>query len=241
MGDPDTLTNLVLRNTPDLLSHGGFAMFGLDMSSRLGSSNLVPDSLGEVIPGGSALVDTVVEPAKLIKNSTSEQASRALRAVAPSSATGLIDSLLFSETPTKGINAGQTLSISPKSGVATATRNETDQTVRPFGFMGLNESKQKAQYYHNEVIKKAFDDIRTNKLQPKIRDAINSNPNADTKTILAKFTPEWTKAEGDPTELVKFVESVKRQRVLTQEQNRQYQESQSTKLNQLLDLQRRSQ
>lgn len=240
MGSPDTLTNLVLENTDDLISHGGFFLFGLDMSSRLGSSNLVPDTFGEIIPGATALADTVVEPLKLVSNPSKEQASRAVRAIAPSSATGLIDSLLFSETPSKGINQGKELSISPKTGKATATRNETDSFVRPIGFMGLNESKQKASYYNNELVKKAFDDIRTNKIQPKIRDAINSNPNVDTRTIVSKFTSDWTKANGDPTDLVKFIEGVKRQRVLTQEQNRQYQESQSNKLNQLLDLQRRA-
>jgi hypothetical protein len=190
MGKPDSLTAMVIRMSEDtaekagvpsakhVLSHGGFSMMGLDMSKRLGLSDIIPNTMTDAIfPGGSKLAEIGAAGYEAVKNPTEMNAKRFAREAAPGVATGAIDRAWFSKDTPEG-----ELSVRPRDLKGQAYRNESDKTWRSLGFMGMNESIQRQKVFEVENEARAYTELRMKPLN-KMRDEIFSKGKVSSDTV----------------------------------------------------------
>lgn len=148
MGKPDSLTNVVFKfsesmagstKSPYALSHGVFSYLGLDLSKRLGVSDVVPNSVGEALfPGGSKLVDVAGAGLSAMGDPSELNMKRLAREVAPGAITGPMDREWFSKETPQG-----ELALNRRTLEGQVIRTEADKMAKNFGFMGVNESVQK--------------------------------------------------------------------------------------------------
>lgn len=164
MGKPDSLALRVIKMSEDnpiignkyALSHGGFSFLGLDMTKRLGLSNLTPDNLGEALfPGGSKLVEMGSSAIDLAKSPTETNAKQAARAFSPGVATGMMDRAWFSKQTSQGELASNRNTLEGQ-----VIRNKHDKIWKSLGGTGVNESVQKAKLYETDWMKQAYAEKR---------------------------------------------------------------------------------
>jgi hypothetical protein len=208
LGKPDSLSSRILRMSEDagnainkftgakddsmgdarhILSHGGFSMMGVDMSKRLGMSNLLPNDTNEFLfPGGSKLAAMGGATWNFATNPTSMNAKRMAREFAPGGATGTMDRKWFS----KEIGNNE-LGSNKNNLLGGVRRTELDKTWKSAGFTGIHESVEKTKNWELKQRKLAYQDMRKKPLD-NMRDSIYEtgkiNP-SDVKAYLA--------AEGD--------------------------------------------
>lgn len=152
LGAPDSLSRVVIDFSEGLTenakgkylaSHGIFSALGIDMSKRLGISDVIPDSLPEAMfPGGSKLVDVGAAGLSAMGNPDELNLKRFAREAAPGVATGPMDRAWFSKQTPQG-----ELAINRRTLEGQVIRNEADKMAKNIGFTGINESVQKQKLY----------------------------------------------------------------------------------------------
>lgn len=152
MGKPDSLTRVVIDFSEELstdaknkyiASHGVFSALGVDMSKRLGISDVIPNSLGEAMfPGGSKLVDVGAAGLSAMGNPDEMNLKRLAREAAPGVMTGPMDREWFSKQTPQG-----ELAVNRRTLEGQVIRNEADKMAKNIGFTGINESVQKQKLY----------------------------------------------------------------------------------------------
>lgn len=186
LGAPDSLSRVVVDFSEGLTenakgkylaSHGVFSALGIDMSKRLGISDVIPDSLPEAMfPGGSKLVDVGAAGLSAIGNPDELNLKRFAREAAPGVMTGPMDRAWFSKDTPQG-----ELAINRRTLEGQVIRNEADKMAKNIGFTGINESVQKQKLYdlkqqgigyqelRNAVFKKMTNQMfTTGKVDPKL-------------------------------------------------------------------------
>jgi hypothetical protein len=200
LGKPDSLTNVVFKfsesmagstKNPYALSHGVFSYLGLDLSKRLGVSDVVPNSVGEALfPGGSKLVDVAGAGLSAIGDPSQLNMQRLAREVAPGAVTGPMDREWFSKDTPQG-----ELAVNRRTLEGQVIRNEADKMAKNFGFMGVNESVQKQKLWDLKQQGIGYSELRTAVVKKMAEQMFTSG----------KFNPalidNYIKYEGDLTTL----------------------------------------
>lgn len=166
LGTPDSLSLRVIKMSENLgealgakeggkhvLSHGGFSLAGVDMSNRLGLSNLVGDNLLDIAaPGFSKLVDVGKAGVEAVKHPSEMNAKRFVREASPAGFTGVEDLAWFSKDGGRHPINRKTDKLQP------VERNNYDMFWKSLGMTGVNESVSKEKLFDVKTITKGYQD-----------------------------------------------------------------------------------
>lgn len=202
MGAPDSLSRVVIDFSEKLsedvrgkyvASHGVFSALGVDMSKRLGISDVIPNSLGEAaFPGGSKLVDIGAAGLSAMTDPSEMNLKRLAREAAPGLVTGPMDRAWFSQDTPQG-----ELGLNRRTLEGQVIRTDADKMSKNLGFTGINESVMKQKIYDLEQQGIGYADLRAGVMK-KMVDAMHSD---------GKVSPEliqnYMRYEGDPAQLEK--------------------------------------
>jgi len=201
MGKPDSLSRVTLEFSEKMgkytadnkyaLSHGLFSFLGLDMSKRLSSSNVIPDSWNEALfPGASKLGEIAKAGWNAVTSPSEMNAKRFARELAPGFAHGVMDRKWFSEQTPDG-----EMGLSRKDLDPQVIRNDADKRWKDWGLTGVNESVGKQKGFDRSQRNLAYSDKRASVLN-KMRDSLKSDGKVSPSQI-----EDYIRFEGDPNTL----------------------------------------
>jgi len=201
MGKPDSLSRVVIDFSEGLTenakskyvaSHGMFSLLGLDMSKRLGISDVIPDSVAEAaFPGGSKLTDVAGAGLSAMTSPTEMNLKRFAREASPGFATGPTDREWFSNQTEQG-----ELALNRKTLAGQVIRNDADKMAKNWGFTGINESVQKQKLWDLQQQGIGYVELRTAVVN-KMVDRLHTG-----KPIPPEMFTNYAKYEGDVDSLV---------------------------------------
>lgn len=212
LGKPDSLTNVAIQfsesmadktKNPYAVSHGIFSYMGLDMSKRLGLSDVIPNSVGEALfPGGGKLVDVAGAGLSAVTSPNEMNFKRLAREASPGLVTGPMDREWFSQQTPQG-----ELALNRRTLEGQVIRNDADKMAKNFGFTGINESVQKQKLWDVEQQRLGYSELRTG-IVKKMATQMFTRGNFDEKLI-----DKYLEYEGD----IKTLETELENRVKKQE------------------------
>lgn len=194
MGKPDSLSLRVMElsgaaskavgiDNKHLLSHGVFSGIGLDMTKRLGLSDVVPDTLGEAMfPGGSKLAEIASTGMDALKHQDEWHTKKFVREITPGAFTGAEDLTWFSKGD---------MAINRNTTESQYRRDTADKIIKATGGTSVKESTYKQKHYENQWIKKAYADLRKGPLERAHGEMITKG------RVLPETIQEYLKYEGD--------------------------------------------
>lgn len=199
-GAPDSLSRVVIDFSEGLTenakgkylaSHGVFSALGIDMSKRLGISDVIPDSLPEAMfPGGSKLVDVGAAGLSAISNPDELNLKRFAREAAPGVMTGPMDRAWFSKDTPQG-----ELAINRRTLKGQVIRDEADKMAKNLGFTGIHESVEKQKLFDLQQRGIGYQELR-NAVFKKMTNQMFTTGKVDPKLI-----ENYAKYEGDMSTL----------------------------------------
>jgi len=209
MGKPDSLTRVAMEFSEKAaasvgsdkgkyaLSHGVFSFLGLDLSKRLGVSDVIPNSLGEAMfPGGSKLVDVAGAGLSAITDPSELNAKRFAREAAPGVLTGPMDRAWFSKDTPEG-----ELAVNRRTLEGQLIRTKADKMAKNIGFTGINESVQKQKLWDLKQQGIGYAELRSAVVK-KMAEQMYSKGTFD-----PKLTENYAKYEGDVNSLTRELET----------------------------------
>jgi len=205
MGKPDSLSRVVIDFSETLsddpkgkyvASHGVFSLMGLDLSKRLGVSDVVPNSLGEAMfPGGSKLVDVASQGLSTLSDPSEMNFKRLAREAAPGFATGAMDRNWFSQQTPQG-----ELGLNRDTLAGQVIRTDADKMAKNFGFTGINESVQKQKLWDLKQQGIGYSELRSAVVK-KMVDRLHAG-----QDIPQQMLENYQRYEGDADTLVRELE-----------------------------------
>lgn len=191
MGKPTSLTDVLLtdKTIPDMVKYGVGAPMGIDLTSRMGLGQVLPEAgINAVMPGLSSLGDTAVAAYEAAKDPTEYNLKKAVREALPiGPMQGAADLAWFSP---------EGMALNQNKGTAQVKRTPADVKAKAFGVTGIEESKAKKRNYEEQKIEQFYADKRKNALDQLGKALITQNE-SDKKTAVEKYV----KFRGDPNTL----------------------------------------